>query len=459
MNRRHFLSALGLGATAGLVGRGARASSGDVPRRLIMVSTAHGTVYDHWKMRPPGAGPDGRAWEADLVGMPEDRWSLGLAPLFPHRRRLNILDGLTMVTAELDIDGYRHEKGWLHAWTGAWVSFTGSHLFATEPSVDQLVADAVARPDHIRSLELGVGFGRPVSHYGLNTQLPVAEDPQQVFDRLFGLAHSDDPLLQASGSILDFAAAEHDALAKKLSPSDRARLADHFDLVRQLEQRVQGLSAAECSPTPDRDALRQGLDDYDHRFDALTELISAAFACDLTRVVSLSLGDLPSEAFGWGSFLSGDVHNDIAHRIYDDADAARGMGEYQAHHSRQLARLVAALEAVPEGNGTMMDHTLIVVGSELGDGWHSYEHLFMATIGGGWAWETGRYRSWPWDSTDVSVVSRTNAPRCGLPHQHALVSVARAMGVPRNHIGLEGVQTNRGDYLGLRGGLPGMEVS
>jgi len=458
MNRRRFLTALGMGAGAGLVGRTARAATGDVPKRLVMVSTCHGTVYDHWRMRPAGAGPEGSPWVADLVDLPEEQWSRGLQPLYAHRRRLNVLDGISMVTAELDIDGYRHEKGWIHAWTGDWVSFTGSRLFATKPSLDQVVANEIARADHIRSLELAIGESRPVAHFGLHAELPVTRDPQQVYDRLFGLSNSDDPLLKASGSILDFAAAERDALAPKLSRADRSRLADHFDLVRQLEQRVAGLQASSCEG-PDRASLRVSLEDYDADFDAMTQLIGAAFSCDLTRVVSMSLGDLPSAEFGWGDFLSGDVHNDIAHRIYDDPTAAEGMGEYQHHHSLQLARLVAALEAIPEGDGTMMDHTLIVVGGELGDGWHGYRHFYMATLGGDWAWEGGRYRSFPWDSTDVAMVDPLGAPRCGLPHQHVLVSAARAMGLRVDRLGLEGVQTDKGDYLSLRGGLPGMEVS
>ena len=414
MNRRQLLTALGLTSGAALIGPRARGASAASPRRLIVASTAHGTVHDRWKMRPPDAGPDSAPWVADLAQVPARDWPGPLAPLHPHRRRLNVIDGVSMASAELDISGYRHEKGWLHAWTGAWVSFTGSALMATAPSLDQRVASQIARPDRIRSLELGVGDARPISHLGVDAQLPQEFDPGRVFARLFGLSDADDPLLQASGSVLDFARTEHRAIRGRLRPADRERLDVHFDLVRQLEQRVQGLAGAACD-VPDLASLSANLEGYDMLFDALVELIGAAFACDLTRVVSLSLGDLPSRDIGWGDYLSGDVHNDFAHRIYEDEDAAQAMADYQRHHSAQLARLVAALEQIPEGDGSVMDHTLIVVGSELADGWHSYHKYHMATLGGGWAFGGGQYRHFPWDSTDIEVFSAAPAPAAACP--------------------------------------------
>ena len=91
-NRRQFLSAMGLGA-AGIAATGRRAlGSNEVPKRLIILSTSHGTVYDGWKMRPRGRTGD-QAWTEDLTGLSSTDFSRALEPLFPHRGRLQVLDG------------------------------------------------------------------------------------------------------------------------------------------------------------------------------------------------------------------------------------------------------------------------------------------------------------------------------------------------------------------------------
>ena len=93
INRRHFLSALGLGA-AGIAASGRKAlGSSAVPKRLIVLSTSHGTVYDGWKMRPGGLRDD-RPWAASLSGLGPSDFSRALEPLHAHRSRLQVLDGL-----------------------------------------------------------------------------------------------------------------------------------------------------------------------------------------------------------------------------------------------------------------------------------------------------------------------------------------------------------------------------
>ncbi|MEO0604725.1 MAG: DUF1552 domain-containing protein, partial [Myxococcota bacterium] len=379
MNRRQFLTALGLSGVGTALPRPSWGVTGGAPKRLIIVSTGHGTPYEHWRMRPTGE-PDEASWVADLVGLEASAFSRSLAPLHAHRRRLQCLDGLSLATAELDIPGYRHEKGWLHAWTGAWAHFTGADLFSTTPSLDQLVARQISRSDRLPSLELTISSGRPVCHAGAAQQLPLEADPRRVWDRMFGLAGSSDPSIASASSVLDFARAEHEALAPKLSAGDRTKLDLHFDLVRQLEQRITGLSQAACD-APDIASLATETQGYNGLFDAFTELVAAAFTCDLVRVVTLSLGDLPSEDFGWGQYLSGDAHNDFAHRIYEDPLAAEAMSDYTAHHAAQMGRLVSTLEGIPEDGGSLMDNTLIVWGSELGDGWHSFERYCVSLLG------------------------------------------------------------------------------
>lgn len=460
LNRRRFLSALGLtGAATAMPGRFTRRAlaGGRAPKRLIILSTCHGTVYDGWKMRPGGESDSSR-WELDLSGMGSDTFSHALQPLHEHRQRMLVLDGLAMVSAEKDIPGYRHEKGWIHAWTGGQAYFTGSDLFSTTASLDQLVAGTIARADRLPSLELGIGDCRPICHAGLAQQLPIESDPARVFERIFGLSTSTDPLIKAQGSVLDFASAEHDALASRLGSADREKLSAHYALVRQLEQRIEGLSAAECGHGIDPTHLASTSAGYSELFLSMAELVAAAFSCDMTRVVSLSLGDLPSEEFGWGDYLSGDAHFDFAHAIHADPIAAEAMTDYTRMHAEQLADLVSLLESIPDTDGgSLMDNTLIVWGNEMGDGWHGYDRYCCLTVGGSWYFRPGRYLHYP-DDTDITIYSGAGGemPSAGMPHQHLLVSAANAMGVACDHVGDTEVTNSAGTRIALTGALEEM---
>ena len=148
--------------------------------------------------------------------------------------------------------------------------------------------------------------------------------------------------------------------------------------------------------------------------------------------------------------------------IYDDAAKHAAMTDYVQHHARQVARLVSALEAVPDAGGSsLMDNTLIVWSSELGDGWHGYSRYNPMLIGGSWAFRTGRYLHWPHETPVQMRVPAQVAPSgrtrfAGVPHPRLLVSVARAMGLDVDHVGLRQVRGQRGDFVDVSGPLSGL---
>ena len=108
-----------------------------------------------------------------------------------------------------------------------------------------------------------------------------------------------------------------------------------------------------------------------------------------------------------------------------------------------------------------MDNTLIVWGSELADGWHGYRHYCPIIIGGSWHFKTGRYMYWPHE-TPIQVLVPAGVSPTGLstasgkPHQHLLVSMAQAMGLSHDHIGIEHVQGQFGDWVSCAGPLPNL---
>ena len=462
MDRRNFMKRLGLGAGAigGMSVLGIpslMAAEGQAPKRLIILSHCHGWPYENWKMRPGGA-TSSTPWAKDLTSMDQSEFSAPLAPLFAHRKRILPIDGISLATAELDVDGNRHDTGWVQAWTGNWVNFSGSDTRSTSASLDQLVAAQIARSDRLPSIEFSVDGsgegGRPISYAPTGSRLPVANTPQLAWQRLFGLTSNADPLALRQQQMLDYANAEYLALKPDLGASQKSRISDHFDLLSQLGARIQGLASLSCadSPTP----VSGG--SYDESFDSFSELIGAAFACDITRVATLSLGELPTEDFGWGDF-SDDVHKGIAHGIYDSADKLQAMTDYIAMHGAQVARLISLLENLTDIDGrSVMDNTLIVWGSELADGWHGYRHWCPVIIGGDWHFRTGRYVHFPHEKP-VQILAHPDqasggyTETSGLPHQRMLVSVAQAMGLDTDHIGIESCQGQTGEHIECSGAI------
>ncbi len=149
---------------------------------------------------------------------------------------------------------------------------------------------------------------------------------------------------QRRRTTLDFAYNEYRKLAPTIDTVGRTRLESHFGLVERLGHRLEGLATLSCDAPP-RPAAE--FERYDMRFDAFADIIAAAFSCDITRVVSLSLGEMPTAEFG-AAAISDKVHKGIAHFIYEDAKKHAAMTDYVQYHGGQVARLVDTLEAIPD---------------------------------------------------------------------------------------------------------------
>ena len=455
LNRRDLLRALGLGG-AGLCLPSSRAWAGIAPpRRLLVLSSNNGVWWDGWRMSGKNDAPDA-SWSRSLAKVSETEFSACLQPLHRHRARLNVLEGLSLATAELDQAGFRHGTGLVHAWTGGWSFFRGA-MFAESPSIDQLVAQQIGLPDRFASLEVGFGEEmRPVSHGGYQLQLPIERDPVALHRRLFGLGEAT-PGEQASammrGSVLDWVAGRTSALAATLAPADRQKLTQHHELVRQLETRLSGLATVSCDhPRPDA-TPGQPEAAWEHSVTAFFEMIATAFSCDLTRVATVSIGDPPPSLVGSKASA---MHGDLAHYVYDDASAAQHMVDYQRLLAGRVAELLDLLDSIPEGGGTLLDHTLVVWGNELGDPAHGFEKYGVVMAGGEWAFPTGRLIHYPYGTTPIEGWSAGQAlNHMGLPHQHLLVTIAQAFGLNVDHVGLTQAMGQRGDLISLRGGLPG----
>ncbi len=399
-------------------------------KRLVLFFSANGTVYSRWEPAQTAAGL---------------RLSPILAPLEPHKAKLLVLGNVDVKSAQYGV-GDGHGKGIGHLWTGTelWGDPSGANVWwAGGPSVDQVAADAIGRSTPLRSLELGIQVQAAkvwdrMSYRGPAQPLPPELDPRAAFERLFG-SFGGDPLAAQKRrarkkSVLDGVRAELVALQPSVSGDDRLRLDAHLTSVRELEQRLDSASvpASSCVLPPKPDPLV--LTDptvFEQLGRSQMDVLAMALACDLTRVASLQYSSSTSGVvFRWLG-ISVD-HHELSHRADADLPAQAQLEAIHRWYAAQFAYLLARLDALPEGAGTVLDHSLVVWGNELGKGNnHSHTEVpFVLAGGSGGVLNTGRF------------IDTAHAA-----HNDLLVSCLNAVGVPA---------TNFGNPAHCTGPLPGL---
>lgn len=467
LDRRRLLQALGLGAGSLFLpslGRRSRGGAADgAPCRVAFVMTYHGVVYDEWKMRPGGA-PES-AFDEDLTALDASQFSAILEPLAPFADRMMVLDGLDLVTVKPQGGGIGHYISPINAMTGASVVGDDRAARSTAVSIDQIIAEAISRPDRIRSVEVGTR-DEPISYATAGQALPREIRPDAFWDRLFpgGTQPDDGPPTVAArvrdgqASMLDLVGQEYEALRPRLSAEDRQKLEQHRDLIRDLEQRVAGYASVDCTaPAQPEDVLNSDPDKYNKETKQFTDLLAVAFACDLTRVATLALTQLPNAAFG---APPGDVHQDFAHLCdppNPDPTAYQQMTNYHRHHATQILDFLQTLDSVPEGDGTMLDNTLVVWLNEMADGTHNQDVYPMVLFGGSnipLRW--GRYLRFDMNGPAPTGSSSYNASRpSGMPQNRVLATLAQAMGVNVDVVGDAEVSASGGS-ISCRGAIDAM---
>lgn len=471
LDRRRFLTALGLGGAAlalpGAAGWASRARAGgaDVPRRVIFWVTPHGTVWNAWNMSPPGLAPTGTS-SASIAALPDGSFSEILAPLAPHKAKLTVVEGLARTAAieyeragasSSGFDLNRHHFGQAHLMTCVDpMQRPGSTCIGGGESIDQVIGRAVAVPGRWASRVYGANHQHPYSFVAAGEASPRVSDPRQAFDDIMGLYTPPDAegsralaITRARGSVLDFAAREFDAVAPRLGSADRMKLERHAQLIRDLEIAFSGAApGASCDPT---------LSELGHQMDQFSRVTALALSCDMTRVATVVTPGLRPEEFGLPA--GSNVHQDYAHNSIEDSGGAaytlaaeRGMVEFNLFYARRFAYLLEQLDSVPEGDGTMLDHTAVVWMSELATGTHELADLPVVIAGGAGGYlRTGQYVRYDRDS---EIGAGWGRERVGPGQNRLYVTLMRAMGMSSDAFGVESVQRTDGSTLSLRGELP-----
>lgn len=467
VDRRRFLSALGLGAGSLLLpSLGWRSAAAQtMPARLVFFITPHGTVPGRWNMRQ--SGRDQEEYDFALGGLTTGQFSDILRPLHRHRDKLLIVDGLSRAVtyaeeyrvAEEGMSGdiNRHHIGQAHLLTSTWAFQGASTARGGALSIDQEIGNAVGQPGRWDSRVYGFNHQHAYSYVGTNQPSPREQNAGTAFNDIMGLAPEptepgeapsrSDLIRSARGSALDMAAQEFATVLPSLSSVDREKLERHQTLVRDLEI---GLSTpppviSGCDPT----FSAQG-----HIIDQFSRITTMALACDLTRVVTLVTQNIPGSEFGAPPGI--DIHQDIAHAS-DESNGTttgiEGMVNYNNVYAEHFAYLLDQLDSVQEGSGTLLDNTAVVWLTELATGGHDL-HRAPVVIGGGGAgyFRPGRYVHFP-ENNNIQV-AWSGSRNVGLPMERLYVNLMHSMGMTsRQSFGLGNVQYGSTN-VSLSGPLP-----
>jgi hypothetical protein len=391
--RRAFLR--GIGATVALPfldsmvpAFGAAATAAAKPiTRLGFVYHPVGMIMNRWTPATDGAG---------FEFLPT------MKALEPFRERLLVLSGLAQVQGRALGDGPGD-----HAREGAtWL--TGVHPKRTESDVragisaDQIAAKEFGKHTQLASLEIALeaptlagtcdqnyscAYTNTVCWSSATTPLPMEPDPRAVFERLFGDGDSTDPAarlarLNEQRSILDYVSGSIDRLETKLGPGDRHKLSDYLDAVRDIERRIQKAeqqnASAKLIVMERPDSIPE---EFDEHAKLMMDLQVLAYQTDMTRVITLMLGRAGSNR-PYPSIGVPDGHHSVTHHMNDPVKIAK-VEKIDAHLVQTFAYLINKLNTTQDGEGTLLDHTLMVYGSSLSDGnLHTHDNLPTVLVGG-----------------------------------------------------------------------------
>ncbi len=427
LSRRTFLR--GLGASVALPYLDAMTPVFGAPAapvtRVAFVYTANGIIMEDWTPAETGSG----------FVFPRT-----LTPIQSFRDRTLVVSGLAHRNGEALGDGPGD-----HARAGAtWL--TGVHPKKTQgadirngQSIDQVLAAAIGQTTPLPSLEIGLqdvrmvgncdsgyscAYSNTISWSSPTTPLPYENNPRRVFERLFGDGETTDPAARAirlrqNRSLLDFVLGDTHRLAPRLGASDRHKLEDYLDSVREVERRIQNIEQQDAVEVPSLDRPEGIPPTFEEHARLMSDLIAIAFQADLTRVVTF----MYSREGGNRTYPSigvPDAHHGLSHHQNDPERMAR-LQKIDQHHVDMLAYFLGKLRDAQDETGSLLDHSAVLYGSSLSDSnRHTHDNLPTVLVGGG----NGMVRG-----------GRHLRFAEGTPMSNLLLRMADGLGVPMERFG------------------------
>jgi hypothetical protein len=235
-------------------------------------------------------------------------------------------------------------------------------------SIDQVIAKAIGGDTPLTSMELCAEPGGSTSYTALNRALPLEGNPRKVFYTMFGPGDSNaDRLarLEATGSILDYVLDSSASLNRRLGASDRALVSDYLESVREVEGRVSKLMAKASSLGELPDAPRDAPDDFTELVDLQLEMVALAYQTGQTRVASVRLIKEASMRT-FPSINVDEAFHPLSHHG-ENPDKHEKLVRVQTYLVERLAKFAKKLQSIKEGDGNLLDTSMILYGSNLGN--------------------------------------------------------------------------------------------
>jgi hypothetical protein len=366
---------------------------GNPVSRLSYVYVPNGIMMDKWTPATEGAG-----FELTPI----------LKPLAALRDRLVVVSGLQSKPA-VELPGEEsapHPRAGTAYLTGVHVlpKFQGNEgsVISGGISADQIAAKELGKYTELGSLELGIETGavasacdsgyscaylNTISWRNATTPLLVENNPRTVFEHLFGSSDStsrDERLsrTRANRGILDYVSQEVARLLAEVGPEDRAKVSQYLDAVRDVERRIQMAEKQSARELPELQRPAGIPDRFDEHLKLLFDLQVLAYQADLTRVGTLMVGcEMSNQAYPERGLP--DPYHSITHHSGDPSKIAKVI-EINTYHAELFSYYLTKLQSTPDGDGSLLDHTIVVYGGGISDGnMHLVTNLPILLAGGG----------------------------------------------------------------------------
>jgi hypothetical protein len=364
-----------------------------------------------------------------------------LQPLAQFRDRMLVLTGLDQqqsagLNFEIGGDHPRACTAWL---TGTHAKMTSGADLHAGTSVDQIAAREFGKYTQLASLEIGLEtpevVGACESAYGCayyntiawrneTTPLPMENRPRVIFERLFGDSGSTDPQVRAAlrdddHSILDVVNASVKRLRAKLGGPDRGKIDQYLDAVRDVERRMQLAEAQGDRDLPQVTAPAGIPSVFSDYFKLMADLMVLAWQTDMTRVCTFQMGhEMSGRAYPELGF--GDSHHSVTHHHGDPEKIAK-TAQINTFHTKMLAYYLDKLRSTPDGEGSLLDHSMVLYGGALNDGnLHLYTSLPLVLFAGGInGIKGGQHIRYP-NRTPMTNLLLTMLDKANVPYVHQL---------------------------------------
>jgi hypothetical protein len=357
-----------------------------------------------------------------------------LKPLAPMRDQINVLSGLAHLQADTFGDGTGDHPRASAVW------LTGVHAYdRTKPDVeirlattaDQIAAREIGKATQIPSLEYNLDpptqgacdsgdcfYVNTISWRNETTPNPAESHPRVIFERLFGdggNAAQRMKRVKKTGSILDSVMSEISDLDKSLGKGDRTKLNEYLDAVREVETRIQNTEAKGVQNLELPERPTDIPDTFDEHTKLMFDLQALAFRADITRVFTMVMArELSPRTYP--NIGVPDQHHPCSHHRNDPELIAK-KAKIDTYHVQLLSDFLQTLQATPDGEGTLLDQSLIMYGGGMGDG-NLHRHfdlpcMLAGKLGG--QFKTGRHLTYA-DNTPMANLLLTVLDKVGV-HQ------------------------------------------